>query len=212
METLAPGEWLTDEIIHYFFRLLTIRDQNLFPQDRSHFFSSFFFTQFFSGGEKGEYTYKAVRTWQRRVPGQDTFNLKHIFFLCHSGGNHWTLAVVRMKEKKIEYYDSLLGNGKRYTNGLWTYLNDVWADTRGGELPEREKWEIVVSNHHSAIQRNCYDCGIFAIMFANYLSINKRINFNQKLISTLRPKMILTILHQWSIDDSGKFIRNREYG
>merc|ERR1711977_683953 len=49
MQTLKPGMWLNDEIIHYFYLMLAKRDEELCQNDstrqRSHFFKSFFITK-----------------------------------------------------------------------------------------------------------------------------------------------------------------------
>jgi len=65
MRTLCPGKWLSDEVIHYYFKLLAMRDEQLSANDpawkRSHFFKSFFLTQLFDEGRTGKYTFANVK-------------------------------------------------------------------------------------------------------------------------------------------------------
>ena len=77
LQTLAPGTWLDDDIIHSYLHLLSVRDAQLCSDDstrkRSHFFKSFFTTLLLSIGhnsEPGEYCYKNVRRWSEKVPGE----------------------------------------------------------------------------------------------------------------------------------------------
>ena len=56
-------------------------------------------------------------------------------------------------------------------------------------------------------QLNGYDCGGFTIMFANYISINKKMEFNQSDIDTLRQILALAIKEKWRINNEGEFER-----
>ena len=53
-------------------------------------------------GRKSSYTYKNVARWTRKV---DVFAKELIIVPVHVHGNHWTLAVINFKEKRLEYYD-----------------------------------------------------------------------------------------------------------
>ena len=41
------------------------------------------------------------------------------------GGIHWTVVVVFFEEKKIQYYDSLNGDGHIYVDAVLSYLDDI---------------------------------------------------------------------------------------
>ena len=56
---------------------------------------------------RGRYNYKNVEGWSKKVPGKDIFNLKYILFPINLDMKHWTLAVIFMEDKWIQYYDSL---------------------------------------------------------------------------------------------------------
>jgi Ulp1 family protease len=89
MHRLQPGEWLNDEVIHYFLIMLAQRDEELCRRDpgrkRSHFFKSFFMTKLLNEGhtdpdKDGVYEYRNVKRWSKKVPGKDIFALDKIVF------------------------------------------------------------------------------------------------------------------------------------
>ena len=54
MHKLQPGQWLNDEVIHFFYVMLAKRDEEMCAEDpkrkRSHFFKSFFMTKLLNEG------------------------------------------------------------------------------------------------------------------------------------------------------------------
>ena len=60
-------------------------------------------------GKIGVYNYEKVRRWSSNVPGKDIFNLKYIICPVNEGNIHWTLAVIFMEEKRIQWYNSTGG-------------------------------------------------------------------------------------------------------
>ena len=104
MRTLAPEEWLGDEVINFYLKVcLTRRDEALCQDNpgrkQSYCFSSFFLKRLMLGKK---YSYDNVRTWSQHVPGGDIFNLKYI--MCpHTIDNvHLALAVICMEEKRVK--------------------------------------------------------------------------------------------------------------
>ena len=61
--------------------------------------------------EEGGFDYTGVRRWTKKV---DLFGKDMIFFPLHQG-THWALAVVNMRAKKIQYFDSMGGETKADT-------------------------------------------------------------------------------------------------
>jgi sentrin-specific protease 1 len=51
--------------------------------------------------------YSRVRGWTKRR-NVDIFAMDKVFVPVHKG-NHWCMAVINFRDKKIEYYDSLAG-------------------------------------------------------------------------------------------------------
>ena len=73
MRTLKQGCWLNDEVIHYFYLMLSRRDEQrcMDKKDdggvrrRSHFFKSFFLTKLFDEGGSEVYRYANVKRWSK---------------------------------------------------------------------------------------------------------------------------------------------------
>jgi Ulp1 family protease len=78
IQRLRPDVWLNDEVIHFFYVMLSKRDAELCAADpnrkRCHFFKSFFMTKLLNEGHRdpsmdGVYEYKNVKRWSKKVPG-----------------------------------------------------------------------------------------------------------------------------------------------
>ena len=190
MQTLKPGMWLNDEIIHYFYLMLSKRDEELCKKDptrqRSHFFKSFFITKILNEGSAtcdGKYEYRNVKRWSKKVPGKDIFKLDKILFPINMGNMHWIAAAIFMKQKRIEIFDSLGSDGSRYLNALFSYIQDEHMDKKKTPLPDIHKWESVPTQEATPRQRNGTCCMI------NISAISSYCNFVPHLLSYI----ILTI-------------------
>ena len=103
-----------DEIIHYFFIMLANRDAQRASANngrRCHFFKSFFITKLLDEGVTNRYNYSNVKRWSRNVPGKDVFSLDKIFIPVNMSNVHWACVVVFLQEKKIQFFDSMGGDG-----------------------------------------------------------------------------------------------------
>jgi sentrin-specific protease 1 len=73
VRTLAPGSWLNDEIMNFYFNLLSQRSERNMTSDsvpasrklRCHFFATFFYAKLTNQG-KG-YVYKEVQRWTKKL-------------------------------------------------------------------------------------------------------------------------------------------------
>jgi sentrin-specific protease 1 len=164
MHTLRPEKWLNDEIIHYYYNMLSKRDAELCLKDptrlRSHFFKSFFMTALMNEAGCGQYKYKNVKKWSEKVPGKDIFNLDKNFVPININQRHWIVAVIFIQEKKIEIFDSLKKNdkdyygGKPYLDTLFKYIQDDHLDKKKYPLADINDWELVSSQWSSPQQDN----------------------------------------------------------
>ena len=115
MQTLRPGQWLNNEVINYFLKnCLARRDEKMCARDtgrrRSHFFNSIFVQTMFDEKNddpklRGRYNYGNVKSWSKKVPGEDIFNLKYILCPINLNNKHWMSAVIFMEDKRIQYYN-----------------------------------------------------------------------------------------------------------
>ena len=191
---LRPTKWLNDEVIHYFLTMLARREEQLsyeFPaQRRCHFFKSYFMTKLLG---EGGYRYANVKRWSRKVRGRDIFALDKIICPINCGGVHWSCAVIFVQERKIQFYDSLLGSGKEYIVSLLDYLKDEHMDKYQKQL-DTSDWELVDCQPDTPQQENGFDCGVFTCMFADYLSRDAPLTFGQSTVTECRQRIALSIV------------------
>jgi sentrin-specific protease 1 len=109
VQCLREGCWLNDEVMNFYFELLRARSECLVAEKKGqkcHFFNTFFYTQL--AKTVAGYCYKNVQRWTRRLKSP-LFTHDVVFAPIHVHDSHWCLAVMRLREKKIEYWDSLSG-------------------------------------------------------------------------------------------------------
>ena len=107
------------------------------------------------------------------------------------------------------------GDSSQFTSIIRNYIHDEWTSHRykNGDRQEQvpqsgaDSWQIENVSDGVPQQLNWYNCGVFSIMFANYLSINKKMEFNQSDIDTLRPILALAIQGKSRINNEGEFER-----
>ena len=192
IKTLKPEQWLNDEIINKYLELLKERDTLLcskFPTRKaSHFFSTHFLTLLGTGDK---YSFKNVENWTKNI---NIFEMRRLYFPINIKNKHWVLAVVDMETKQICYYDSLKDSklnkrGYSYMEYLLRWLRDV-----AGENHDMSKWEIL-KKEKIPMQDNIDDCGVFVIMFCDFLSEDLPLSsFSQKDIPEFRLKTVLKLL------------------
>lgn len=131
--------------------------------------------------------------------GKDIFNLNKIVFPINQGNSHWTLAVAFMEEQRIQFYDSMGGNGMHYLRDLLRYLQDEHHAKKKGSgtppLPTADTWTLVPCTRDTPRQLNGYDCGVFACMFADFIAKDcPLVALDQGHISQCRERIALAVL------------------
>ena len=211
MEKLKPRTWLNDVIVNYFLKTcLQQRDANMngncTQRKRSHFFNSFFMQKLFddknsNANLRGQYSYKNVKNWYKKVPGRNIFELECIFFPTNVGSNHWTLTVAFMEEKRIQYYDSFkgVGKGEKYLKGVLDYFKDEHQRQFKSDMDASE-WRLVPCTEDTPQQtkyneENDYDCGVFLCLFADFIVMDCApiFDFDEECINKYREWIALAI-------------------
>ena len=166
MQTLRPGIWLDDEVINYFLKnCLKSRNIKICAKEpgrrRWYFFNSFFVQTMFDEKNRnrklmGRYNYENVKGWSEKVPGKDIFNLKYIFCPINLNNKHWTVAVIFMEDKRIQYYDSFGNTDMAKLNGLLQYVKDEYRAKNGNEMAEMDamEWKLVPCQNDTPQQKN----------------------------------------------------------
>jgi hypothetical protein len=121
LQCLQPGEWLNDEVINFWMELLSdlsqqLDDETVGCMPSVHIMSTLFYPRMCvikgKTGRKDTFDYPGVRRWTKNI--DDVFAYDMIFIPLHQE-YHWTLAVVNMRDKKIQYFDSMDGRGRAKT-------------------------------------------------------------------------------------------------
>eukprot|EP00817_Percolomonadidae_sp_ATCC50343_P005812 CAMPEP_0117419814 /NCGR_PEP_ID=MMETSP0758-20121206/1295_1 /TAXON_ID=63605 /ORGANISM="Percolomonas cosmopolitus, Strain AE-1 (ATCC 50343)" /LENGTH=367 /DNA_ID=CAMNT_0005201093 /DNA_START=638 /DNA_END=1737 /DNA_ORIENTATION=+ len=169
---LKSGQWLNDEIINFYMQLLGKRK----TLSKNYFFNTFFYTKL---GRSG---YAGVKRWTRKF---DLFSYDKIFVPIHQSA-HWTLAVINLRDKRFEYYDSLGGFGDRVISDLADYMEEEWKDKKGGGTSPTHHFTHYQPSSEVPQQSNSHDCGVFTCQFANFVSQDFPLTFSMSNMAYYR--------------------------
>ena len=190
---LKYGAMLNDEVINFYMNMLQERDNSLCELNKnrrkSHFFNSHLVERLLV--TDGCYKYENVKRWTKKF---NIFEMDKIFFPINIAKVHWTLAVIYPQKKRIEYFDSSGRNGQLYRDGLLRWIKDEAADKHGLSLNIHE-WNTYSRSHEIPQQGNGWDCGMFAIIAADFLSDNLPLRYTQNDMPSFRLKVGLRILN-----------------
>lgn len=207
MSTMGPQQWLSDECINMYMALLQERDMRWHKggkdMPRCWFAPTFFLNKLFL--DQG-YSYDSVRRWTMpkkfqlvKLPYTSIFELDKVILPVHLG-NHWTCAVVNLRDQALEYYDSLGHVNRGVIQALARWLEDEHQDKRSEPAPSHLKateWKVIANPPGTPQQQNGVDCGVFAIVCANYCGAGHVFDYNQRdVYEFLRPNCALEIARQ----------------
>ena len=99
MQRLCDGRWLDGDLINFYLAMLYC-----VSKCRIYCASTYFFSE---GLLKNDYA--SVKKWIKRVNIFD--NIDKVLIPIHWKRSHWTLAVINVRQKQFEYYDSSLERG-----------------------------------------------------------------------------------------------------
>ena len=181
ISTLAGLNWLNDEIINFYMNLLIERGKNdNYP--KVYAFNTFFYPKLMKTG------FGSVKRWTKKV---DLFSHDLLLIPVHLG-MHWCMATIDMRTKCVRYYDSMLGDNDKCLEALLKYLEDEHQDKKSSPF-EKTGW-MAENVKDIPQQMNGSDCGMFACMFAEYLSRDADITFDQQHMPYFRRKMVWEIV------------------
>lgn len=190
---LAPTKWLNDEVINFYILILNTRQANSSKYLKCHFFNTFFYQLLCNNN--GTYNYDRVKKWTNSI---DIFSFDKVIMPIHLG-NHWCCAVINFKDKRIEYFDSLLGNNPECISKLRRYLQDEMKNRKKEGIIDLNEFENV-TDKDIPTQQNGYDCGVFMCKFAEFSSRGAKLNFTQQDITQYRRRMVLEILNKQTLE------------
>ena len=182
LATLLGSNWLSDVIINVFLDLIVHRSRGNPQLPSVYVFNSFFFNVL------NRMDYDDVKRWTRR---EDIFAHDILLIPIHQK-NHWTMVVVDLRHKVIKYLDSMGGKNDECLKRLRLYLAEEMMAKKDSLLNANE-WHLE-NVLDLPQQENGYDCGVFALKFADYFARDAKINFDQRDIPYFRQRMIYEIL------------------
>lgn len=197
MSRLDKKGYLNNEVINSYMMLLNKRANN--KNSNYYFFNSFFRIALMGDNEFNQsYKFEDHPYTPINVQGfigkkKTLFNFDKVFIPSNVRKNHWTLTVIDLNEHQIEYFDSLNGDiAENFSKRLQEYIQ------HHATLCKRKckkKWKIV---HQKQIpqQANKYDCGVFLCKYADYLSDNLDLRFDQSDISYFRRRIAFEIINR----------------
>lgn len=156
LKRLKPGGWLSSDIINYY--LLTLEIHNMYGIDISsgncglYIVNTYFYTIL-----KNDSSVKKLKRLTKNI-GLD--NGSTILIPIHIG-DHWILAEIHIGDViRITIFDSLGGNHPRVAKNLKNWFEKL--------LPGKST-EIVQKLNSIPQQANSSDCGIFMLLYLEYL-------------------------------------------
>lgn len=183
--TLRSPKWLNDEVINFYMQLIKERSEsNRGSLPSIHIFSSFFFPKLRDRG------YDSVRASTRKItPSVLTFDM--VLLPIHLG-LHWCMAAIDFRARSITYYDSLHGNNVGCLESLRNWIAEESRDKLREEF-NFSGWTESCPKDIPA-QHNSYDCGVFALAYAEHLSRDAPFSFSQSNMNYWRDRISYEIL------------------
>lgn len=186
--------WLSDMSINFYMGMLNERLGRDEPR-RVYILDTFFYKKLSADGVSCDYN--EVRRWLKKANIVDITELEKVLLPVHVGGNHWCLAVIRMKEHRFEYYDSLGGRNEQCLEHLRQYVkNEVQANAPGKlEALQLDSWPMEMMKDIPR-QQNGSDCGVFTIKYAEYVATGRALDFTQADMPSFRKAIAVGIVCQ----------------
>lgn len=160
-------------------------------------FANSFFWEKLSGGavaSHAAYSYGDVRRWTVRA-GIDIFAIDFLVIPINVCAMHWALLVIDFRAKCFRYLDSMHcpphHNMEPY---LQRYIQDEHASKKGAPFAGVDAWHMAPPDPQLPQQGNGFDCGVFACIFADYLTSGRGMDFCQEDIPDLRARLAAQIL------------------
>ena len=123
----------------------------------------------------------------------DVFQKDLLIVPIHVHGNHWTLAVINIQRKRLEYYDSMRGGEGQVLVNLRRWLEDEHQEKKKAPF-DTAGWPDIAWKRDTPEQHNGSDCGVFMTRTADYLSRDGVLDFTQDHMRYFRRRMVYEIL------------------
>ena len=180
LERLKPPQFLSDEIINAYMKLVSEKYKDVF------FFDTFFHQSLEKNG------FNSKRSYARINP----FTSRKWIMPINFHNSHWILLTLNLEnihkgQILMDLHDSAIKMKFNYdiqTDEIRKYINFMFEKYEQSKL---SKFNLVLRNVSSTLpqQHNRYDCGVFVLGYSICLAARKKIEFTQFNIDMLRPNM-----------------------
>lgn len=190
---LKPGQWLNDEVINFYCKLLEERSKKKTDLPKVWFPNSFFWPKL-SGASNSNYSYKEVRRWTVKAK-IDIFELDYVIFPMNIGESHWALGAIDFRKRGFRYFDSMFCRPHRnFVPFLQSYLRDEHKAKKSVPFEGAEDWDLIIPDVPTPQQNNGYDCGVFTCFFADFFSAGRELAFDQDDMPDLRLRLAARVV------------------
>jgi Ulp1 family protease len=187
---LRPGTWLNDEVINFYSNIL--EEYNIFQSNSKrmfHYLNSHFYAALTSNG------FLNFMDADKFIRKTDVLSKAKLFIPVNINNVHWVLVVVNILEKQIMFFDSkyTIGRGLLYCGNVMKWIQHL-AQKKKVKFVETE-WEFFEGAKGIPQQNNSYDCGIFTLMYMEFLSRDfSLLDLHCTEMEYWRKKIAMTIL------------------
>ena len=157
---LKDLEWLSDEVVNFYFALVQERAAKR-GTVRVFCWTSFFFSKLVANG------YSGVKNWTSRKQ-IDLFADTDLILIPVHVVDHWALGVVDLKNKTTQYLDSLGASPESldFHSVILEYLRCEFGAKRPGSELDTKAFKRLAPPTDLPLQSNGSDCGVFICMYA----------------------------------------------
>jgi len=189
--------WLESNFVGFYLELMNKRNEKFQTGDKGReLLDCYFFpVHFYENLHRGTgYNFQATKDTVNNV--KDVFKRQMLFVIVNIDDRHWTLVVVNFIDKRIEYFDSLQGDGSEYVNDVRRWLMDHHFYTK------KREWDTESWTYHSwkksdgaPVQEDAWNCGIYALQTANYYAQDGKLDFNTSHMPKFRDMMLVEMFN-----------------
>lgn len=184
--TLSPGTWLNDEIINAMLYIISVRSMHA-KAPKVMVLNTYFFSllapQLRYDRQKGERMMKKI--------AQNPFDCDIVLIPIHVESNHWAMVAIYIHQHVIAYYDSLPNDGKLVLGVIEAFMED---EAKRRDSAHKNIGWVTQNRDLVPHQENGFDCGMFALMFADKIASHQVFLFSQRDMSELRRRVAATLL------------------
>ena len=173
--------WLNDNIIEFYLNMIVSQTFEILYAYNTRFLAKYL--------DEG---YKSVKRWTRKI---NLFSNDLVFIPYNLYGVHWCLFTIDFRKKIISFYDSMGSKQNGILMSLLEYLKEEYLDKKKAvlDISEYKTFNVKDIPRQGLVEEDKWNCGIFTLKYALYLSKQAPMTFSQELMPYFRQKMVFEI-------------------